>query len=143
MPNIPIKFKRLQSEVVPLSYSHPGDAGLNVFSLEDYILRPGERHVFNLGFALEFEEGYGAFMKDRSSMSRNAGVHVMGGVFDAGYRGEYNVLLVNLGNEAYKIEKGHKIAQLVILPIGIGEFEEVEELSESSRGRGGFGSTGK
>jgi dUTP pyrophosphatase len=137
-----VKIKKIHPEISILSYSHPGDAGLNVFSLEDYTLQPGERHVFNLGFALEFEEGYGAFMKDRSSMSRNAGVHVLGGVFDAGYRGEYNVLLVNLGSEAYKIEKGYKIAQLVILPVGLAEFTEVEELSESSRGEGRFGSTG-
>lgn len=142
MITLPIKFKRLHPDAILPSYSHPGDVGLNVFSLEDYILQPGQRHQFNLGFALEFEEGYGAFMKDRGSVSRNGGVHVLGGVYDAGYRGEYNVVVVNLGNEPYKIEKGHKIAQLVILPVGIAEFEEVEELSESSRGTGGFGSTG-
>ena len=67
----------------------------------------------------------------------------MGGVFDAGYRGEYNVHLVNLSNKPYTVEKGHKVAQLVIYPVEIASLEEVEELSDSSRGTGGFGSTGK
>jgi dUTP pyrophosphatase len=67
----------------------------------------------------------------------------MGGVFDAGYRGEYNVNLINLGNENYKISKGDKIAQLVIYPVVIADLEEVSELSDSARGGGNFGSTGK
>ena len=94
------------------------------------------------GFALEFPEGYGAIVKDKSSISK-AGLHTMGGVFDAGYRGEYNVHLVNLSDKPYTVEKGDKVAQLVILKVEIPEIEEVEELSDSSRGAGAFGSTGK
>jgi dUTP pyrophosphatase len=86
--------------------------------------------------------GYAAIVKDKSSVSK-AGLHTMGGVYDAGYRGEYNVHLVNLSNEIYQIEKGDKIAQLVIFPIAIVDIEVVEELNESSRGTGNFGSTGK
>ena len=67
----------------------------------------------------------------------------MAGVYDAGYRGEYNVNLVNLGSESYKITKGDKIAQLIIFPVEHGELEEAEELNESARGEGRFGSTGK
>ena len=82
-------------------------------------------------------------MKDKSSLPMKYGLHTMGGVFDAGYRGEYNVNFINLGNEPYKISKGDKIAQLIIYPVVIAELEEVTELSDSSRGEGRFGSTGK
>lgn len=138
-----IKIKRLNKEAVLPKYAHPGDVGMDVFSLEDYELKPGERKIFMVGFSLEFETGYAAIVKDKSSLPKNGGVHTMGGVFDAGYRGEYNVNLINLGPVSYMIKKGDKIAQLVIIPVEIAELEEVTELSESSRGEGRFGSTGK
>ena len=137
-----IKIKRLKPNTKLPTYAHPGDVGMDLYSLEEYILKPGERKIFPLGFALEFETGYAAIVKDKSSLSKN-GLHTMGGVFDAGYRGEYNVLLVNLGQEPYKIETGNKIAQLVIFPVIIAELSETEKLADSSRGTGGFGSTGK
>lgn len=138
-----IKVKKVNLEAKLPSYAHPGDVGLDLFAIEDYELKPGERRIFPVGFALEFPHGYAAIVKDKGSLPKNGGIHTMGGVFDAGYRGEYNVNLINLGSEAYKIEKGHKIAQLVIIPVEIAELEEVEELSDSSRGHGRFGSTGK
>lgn len=138
-----IKVKKLDPAAVLPSYAHPGDVGLDLYSMEDYILKPGERRVFPVGFALEFPAGYAAIVKDKSSLPKNAGIHAMGGVFDAGYRGEYNVQLINLGQEPYKIEKKHKIAQLVIFPVAIAELEEAAELSDTSRGHGRFGSTGK
>ncbi|MDP3957863.1 MAG: dUTP diphosphatase [bacterium] len=137
-----IRFKRLHQDAKMPSYAHPGDAGLDLRSLEDYELKPGERYIFYVGFALEFPEGYAAIVKDKGSLPKNAGVHVMGGVYDAGYRGEYNVQLINLGNVPFKIEKGQKIAQLVIFLVAIATFEETDNLSETSRGTGGFGSTG-
>lgn len=124
-------------------YHHPGDVGLDVFSREAGTLAPGEHKNFMCGFALEFPEGYAGIMKDRSSMARKFGLHVMGGVYDAGYRGEYNVELVNLSGEMQTIEVGQKIAQLIILPVAICEIHEVAELSETARGEGRFGSTGK
>lgn len=138
-----IKIKKLHEEVKLPNYAHPGDVGLDLYSLEDYDLKPGERKVFFNGFALEFPEGYGAIVKDKGSLPKNGGLHVLGGVFDAGYRGEYNVMLINLGSETYHINKGDKLAQLVIFPVSIVELEEVDSLSESSRGDGRFGSTGK
>jgi dUTP pyrophosphatase len=92
---------------------------------------------------LEFELGYAAIIKDKSSLPKDGGLHTMGGVFDAGYRGEYNVLLINLGQVPYEIKQGQKIAQLIIYPVVIAQLTEVNELSESSRGTGAFGSTGK
>jgi dUTP pyrophosphatase len=138
-----IKVKRLHEDTKLPNYAHPGDVGLDLYSLEDYELKPGERKVFPVGFALEFDEGYAAIVKDKSSLPNKVGLHTMGGVFDAGYRGEYNVQLINLGSEAYNIEKGDKIAQLVIFPVAIANLQEVRELSDSSRGDGNFGSTGR
>ena len=117
--------------------------GLDLHSLENYTLEPNKRKIFSIGFALEFPEGYAAIVHDKSSLPKNHGVHTMGGVFDASYRGEYNVQLVNLGAEPVNIEKGQKIAQLVIFPVTVAELREVEALSETSRGAGNFGSTGK
>lgn len=138
-----LKIKKLNPDAFFPNYAHAGDVGLDLYSLENYELKPGERKIFPLGFALEFENGFAAIVKDKGSLPKKAGIHTMGGVFDAGYRGEYNVNLINLGQENYKIEKGDKIAQLIIYPIIIAELEEVSELSDSSRGEGRFGSTGR
>ena len=138
-----VKIKKLKTEAKIPTYAHPGDVGLDLYALEDHLLKPGERQLFFLGFALEFPVGYAAVVKDKSSLPKNGGLHTLGGVFDAGYRGEYNVMLVNLGQEPYPVEKGHKIAQLVILPVVRAELQETNTLSDSARGEGGFGSTGK
>lgn len=140
---VSVKIKKINQEAKIPIYAHAGDAGLDLYSLENYNLQSQERKIFDLGFALELPEGFAAVVKDKSSLPKNGGVHTMGGVFDAGYRGEYNVQLINLGTEPYEIEKGNKIAQLVILPVAEAELEEVSELSETPRGEGRFGSTGR
>ena len=137
-----IKVKRLNPDAKLPKYAHPGDVGLDMCSLEDKTVNPMEHVRLYTGFALEFPSGYGAFVKDKGSISK-AGLHTMGGVFDAGYRGEYNVHLINLGDKPYEIKKGDKIAQLVVLPVEIADIEEVDELSDSVRGTGAFGSTGR
>ena len=138
-----VKIKRLNDQATLPAYGHPGDAGLDVYSLENYTLQPGERHIFFLGFALEIPDGYVAIVKDKSSLPKNGGLHTMAGVYDSGYRGEYNTNIINLGQQPYQINKGDKIAQLLILPVASAQLEEVTSLSESSRGEGRFGSTGK
>ncbi len=137
-----LKIKRLHKDAKLPSYAHPGDVGLDIYSLEDKVLKPGERHVFFSGFAMEFPTGYAAIVKDKSGISK-AGLHTMGGVFDAGYRGEYNILLINLSVEPYTVEKGDKIAQIIIYPVEIAEIEETAELSDHARGQGRWGSTGR
>ncbi|NQV88502.1 MAG: dUTP diphosphatase [Parcubacteria group bacterium] len=137
-----LKIKRLNKDVKMPGYAHPGDVGLDLYSLEQVTINPGENHRFYNGFALEFPNGYAGIIKDKGSISK-AGLHTMGGVFDAGFRGEYNVHLVNLSDKPYTFEKGDKVAQLVIFPVEIAQIEEVEELSDSARGTGQFGSTGK
>lgn len=138
-----IKIKKTSPDSKLPTYAHPGDVGMDMYSTESYILKPGERKIFFTGFALEFDPGYAAIVKDKSGLPKNAGIHTMGGVYDAGYRGEYNVNLINLGQVDYEIKKGDKIAQLVILPVVIADLEEVTSLNDSSRGEGRFGSTGK
>jgi len=137
-----VKIKKLQENVKLPSYAYFGDAGLDLYSLEDKVLSPGERHLFFLGFALEFSDGFVALVKDKGGPPTKFGLHTMGGVFDSSYRGEYNVILINLGQEPYQVEKGDKIAQLVIMPCERAEFEEVNELSQTSRGEGRMGSSG-
>jgi len=140
--NLKIKIKRLHPDAKLPSYAHPGDVGMDLYSLEDYTIQPGERHLFSNGFAMEFPVGYAAIVKDKGGPPFKHGLHTMGGVFDAGFRGEYNVLLINLGQEPVTIEKGQKIAQLIIYPIMIAELVEADELTTTSRGEGRMGSTG-
>jgi dUTP pyrophosphatase len=139
---ITIKIKKLKPEAKVPSYAHPGDVGLDLYSLEEKTLAPGEHYHFWVGVALEFPVGYAGIIMDKGSISK-AKLHTMGGVFDAGYRGEYNVHLVNLGHEPYTVEPGDKIAQLVMCPVEIAKIEETDTLEESARGEGRFGSTGR
>ncbi len=137
-----VKIKKLHPDAKLPNYAHPGDVGLDMHSLEEATILPGGHHRFQNGFALEFPEGYAAIVKDKGSIAK-AGLHTMGGVFDAGFRGEYNVHLVNLSDKPYTFEKGDKVAQLVILPVAHAKLVEAERLSETSRGKGQFGSTGR
>ena len=138
-----LKIKKLNPNCKLPNYAHPGDVGMDLYATEDYDLKPDERRVFFVGFGLEFPVGYAVIVCDKGSLPNKAGLHVMGGVYDAGYRGEYNALLINLGPETYHVAKGDKIDQMIIYPVEIAELEEVDSLSESSRGEGRFGSTGK
>lgn len=137
-----IKIKKLKENAKLPTYHHPGDVGMDLYSMETVTIPPMGHYRFWHGFAMEFPIGYAAIVKDKSSISK-AGLTQMGGVFDAGYRGEYNTHLVNLGSEPYTVEVGDKVAQLVIFPVEIAEIEETDTLSESARGEGMFGSTGK
>jgi len=137
-----IKIKKLRPDVKLPAYALKGDAGMDIFSYEDVVIKKGEKYIFKTGFALEFPEDYCALIWDKSGLS-SKGLKVIGGVFEYTYRGEYMIGLINLGKEDHHFEKGDKIAQLLIQPIITVELEEVEELSESVRGEGSHGSTGK
>lgn len=138
-----VKIKKLRESIKLPSYALEGDAGLDLFSDEDTIINPGERHVFNTGFALEIPSGYCALIWDKSGISLNRGLKVMGGVFEYTYRGEYTICLFNTGKVSQEFKKGDKIAQLLIQPIVTAELVEVDELSDTIRGLGKCGSTGK
>lgn len=137
-----IKIQKLKEGASLPKYHLPGDVGMDLYSMETVTIPPMGHHIFWHGFALEFSEGYAAIIKDKSSVSK-VGLHTMGGVYDAGYRGEYNTHLVNLSDTPYTVEVGDKVSQIVVYPVIIAELEETDTLSESVRGTGRFGSTGK
>lgn len=138
-----IRVKRLLPEAKIPTRAHEDDAGLDLYTAEAGILQPGERKLFSTGIAVEIPFGWAALYWDRSSMATKKGCKVMGGVIDAGYRGEHKVCLVNLSNEPVEIVVGDRIAQMILQPVYTGGIEEVDELSETSRGAGGWGSTGR
>src|SRR3990167_5290842 len=137
-----LKVKKLKEGAKLPTYHHPGDVGMDLCSMEGVTVKPGEHYRFWHGFALEFPEGYAGIIMDKGSISK-AGFAHMGGVFDAGYRGEYNTHLVNLSDKSYTFEEGDKVSQLVVLSVVIAKLKEVKKLSDSARGEGRFGSTGK
>ena len=138
-----VKIKKINSNAKLPSYALPGDAGMDLFSIEEYEIKPNERYAYQTGIAMEIPDGYVGIIKDKSGLAKKAGLHVLGGVFDSCFRGEYMITLVNLSNQPHKIYAGDKIAQVLIYPVAHAELEEVKELSDTERGDGKWGSTGK
>jgi len=138
-----VKIKKLNHKAKILSYAYPGDAGLDLYSCEDYLLQPGERHTFGLGIALEIPFGYAGLIWDKSGLAAKHGLTTLAGVIDANYRGECKVVLINTSQEPYQIKEGDKIAQLLIQKVEEVKIKEVKKLSETSRKDGGFGSSGR
>ena len=126
------------------TYAHPGDAGMDVRSIEELTLEPGARALVHTGLVFQLPPDAEAQVRPRSGLALKHGVTVLNspGTIDAGYRGEVGVILVNLGQRPFKIEKGMKIAQVVVSRVEQAEIVEVQETDETDRGSGGFGSTG-
>jgi len=145
--NLRTKIKRVRDVELP-RYAKPGDSGFDLVAAEDTIIWPGETKVVQTGLAFEIPPGYELQVRPRSGMTRNTKLRVILGTVDSGYRGEVGVLVDNTeipkaaNMQAHVIEKGTRIAQGVIAPVITAHFEEVDELSDSERGVGGFGSTG-
>ncbi len=139
-----VKVKRLIPEAQLPRYEHPGDSGADLVAVTDYTLQPMQWFAVPTGLSAEVPMGFELQIRPRSGLALKHGVTVLNtpGTVDAGYRGEIKVILLNLGSVAFQINKGQKIAQLVVAPVAWGKFEEVDELSSSQRGNGGFGSTG-
>ncbi|HNZ55363.1 MAG TPA: dUTP diphosphatase [Candidatus Paceibacterota bacterium] len=138
-----IKIKKLNPEAKLPIYAHPGDAGMDFFALAETEIKPGEVVRVKTGIALELPVGYVGLIWDKSGLAANHGLKTMAGVLDAGYRGELQIVVTNLSKEIYSIKKHDKVAQMLIQRIESPELIEVDELSDTSRGEGGFGSTGK
>ncbi|MCX6765549.1 MAG: dUTP diphosphatase [Candidatus Moranbacteria bacterium] len=137
-----IFVKKLEPEAKIPSYAHPGDAGMDLYSLENVNIKPGERVSCRTGIAIQIPGGYAGLIWDKSGIAWNGGIKTVAGVIDSGYRGEVGIVLVNLGHKDYKINKGDKIAQMLIQKVEDPEIIEAENLEESARGNGRFGSTG-
>lgn len=142
-PQVPIR--RLDPDLPLPGYALPGDAGLDLRSTRDVVLEPGERTRIPTGIAVAIPTGYAGFVQPRSGAADRMGLGLVNspGLIDSGYRGEIQVLAINLDPAMpIKIGRGDKVAQLVILPVAQAQLIEVAELPASSRGAGGFGSTG-
>ena len=144
---IGIEVKRLpHGEGLPLpAYGSEHAAGLDVVAAESLTLAPGERHAVATGFAIAIPHGYEVQVRPRSGLALKHGLSVLNtpGTIDSDYRGEVKVILANLGAEPFEIVRGERIAQLVPSPVLRARFEMVECLDQTSRGTGGFGSTGR
>lgn len=137
-----IKLKRLSNDAKIPSYAHEGDAGLDLYSNEDFILKVCDRAAIKTGVQIAIPRGYVGLVWDKSGIALTHGIKTKGGVIDSSYRGEIMVVMVNLGKEDFKIKKGMKIAQILVQKVENVELEEVEALDETSRNEKGFGSTG-
>jgi dUTP pyrophosphatase len=145
LTRVDIAAVRLDSGLPLPAYAKPGDAGLDLRASESVTLEPGERRLVPTGLAVAIPEGHAGFVLPRSGLAMHKGVTVLNapGLIDSGYRGELKVLLINHGAEAVGIERGERIAQLVVQPVARVRLVEGERLPDSARGEGGFGSTGR
>ncbi|MFL6089287.1 MAG: dUTP diphosphatase [Aeromicrobium sp.] len=142
---VDVLLTRLDPDMPPPAYSQPGDAGADLRSRIDITLAPGERAMVPTGMAIALPDGYAAFVHPRSGLAIKQGLSMVNtpGTIDSGYRGEISVLLINHDRETpIDIQRGDRIAQLVIQKVEHAAFVEAAELPDSSRGSGGFGSTG-
>jgi len=144
---IEIACKRLpHGEGLPLpAYASEHAAGMDVVAAEDLTLAPGARHAVATGFAIAIPHGYEVQVRPRSGLALKHGITCLNtpGTIDSDYRGEVKVILANLGSEPFAVVRGERIAQLVPAPVLRAAFSEVEDLDDTARGAGGFGSTGR
>lgn len=143
---IPVRIRRLpHGEGLALpAYATPGAAGMDVLAAEDVLLAPGARHALATGFALAIPDNYEIQVRPRSGLALKHGISMPNtpGTIDSDYRGELKIILINHGAEAFAIARGDRVAQLVLAPVVRAAWQEVEELDDTARGAGGFGSTG-
>jgi dUTP pyrophosphatase len=142
---IGLRVRRVDPRALLPTRAYPGDAGLDLYALDDGRLEPGERASVRTGVAVEIPDGQAGLVLPRSGLARRHGISVVNapGLIDAGYRGELEVLLLNTDrSQPFSISAGDRIAQLVIVDVQTPEIVEVDELELSQRGAGGFGSSG-
>lgn len=141
---INVKIVKLDPEIPTPQYQTVGSAGCDVHSAEDVKIPPGERVLVRTGLRMEIPEGFECQIRPRSSLALKHGVVVFNSpsTIDSDYRGELAILLINQGSSLFKVAKGDRIAQFVFAPVTVASFEDVDELSDTKRGEGGWGSTG-
>lgn len=143
-PELIVKARRLTSDAIIPVRAHPGDAGLDLFAVEPLEIPPGETRLVKTGISIELPPATEAQIRPRSGLALKNSITVLNspGTIDEGYRGEVGVILINHGKKTFKVEAKMKIAQMVIKHVPRSEIIEVDSLSETQRGVGGFGSTG-
>jgi dUTP pyrophosphatase len=137
-----IRVKKLDATAILPSYAHPQDAGMDFYANATLVLQPGEHQAIPTGISMAIPPGFVGLIWDKSGLAAKHGLKTMAGVIDSGYRGEIKIVVKNLSNREYSIESGKKIAQMLIQPITQKSIVEVATLDDTSRGSGGFGSTG-
>jgi len=140
-----VKVKRLSERAQVPHVANDGDVAFDLYSVEEHVLQPQERCAVPTGIALEIPPGYEGQVRPRSGLALHDGVSVLNspGTIDSGYRGEVKVIVINLSSEEFVVSQGMRIAQLAIREVPDIIFAEVDELSNTERGEGGFGSSGK
>ena len=141
--NMKLKIKKLHPNAKIPSYAHEGDAGFDLYVTESFTILPQERKSIPLGISMEIPEKHTGLLLDKSGLSHKHGIKSFGGVIDSGYRGEVHVGIMNVSDVPYTFSVGDKIIQMLIMPINIVDITESDSLSESQRGHGAFGSSGK
>ena len=144
MKELLLKVKKVHEDAIIPNYAHIGDAGLDLFSIEEKLLNPGDSALIKTGIKIELPEQTEAQIRPRSGLALKHGITVLNtpGTIDEGYRGEIGIILINHGKKDFLVEKNMKIAQMVVKPVWYVNVEEVKELSDTERAEGGFGSTG-
>ena len=139
-----LKVKKLNQDAKLPNFAHKGDAGMDVYSIEEAVIKSGETKLIKTGISIELPERTEAQMRPRSGLALKNSITLLNspGTIDEGYRGEIGVIMINHGKDNFKVEKHMKIAQMVVKPIFDINVVEIEELSDTDRGEGGFGSTG-
>lgn len=137
-----LPLRRLDPAAVLPTRAHADDAGLDLYGLEDAVVAPGEGRLLRTGVAVAIPGGHVGLVCDRSSLAKR-GLKTAGGVIDAGYRGELGVVVWNISSAPQAVKKGERIAQMLVIPIATPAPVETEDLGETVRGAGGFGSTGR
>lgn len=141
---VKVKIQRIDESAILPEYAHDSDAGADVFALEDITIAPHKTEIVRTGVKVAIPKGYEIQIRPRSGMSRKTSIRIANapGTIDADYRGEVGIIMENTGGISYEIKAGDRIAQMVISPVPMIEWEEVSELDVTIRGEGGFGSTG-
>jgi dUTP pyrophosphatase len=139
-----LKIKKIHPAAITPTYAHPGDAGMDLYAIEELEIAAGDTALVHTGITIALPPGTEAQVRPRSGLALKHSVTVLNtpGTIDEGYRGEICVILINHGKHPFDIVPGMRIAQMVIKPVLSVAIEESEELSETGRGQGGFGSTG-
>ncbi|MBO3443151.1 dUTP diphosphatase [Clostridium sp. CCUG 7971] len=139
-----LKIKKLSEEAIIPNFAHRGDAGMDLYSIEEVVIPSSETRLIKTGISIQLPKNTEAQVRPRSGMALKHSITVLNtpGTIDEGYRGEICIILINHGKDEFVVTKGMKIAQMVVKPIYDINIEEVKELDNTERGQGGFGSTG-
>jgi dUTP pyrophosphatase len=137
-----VNFLKLSKEAEDPEYALESDAGFDLKAIEDVSIFPFEQKEVRTGIAIEVPKGYVGLIRDRAGIVQKMNVHTVAGTFDSGFRGEVSIMLVNMNDKTVEIEKGMRVAQIILLPVAKAKLVEVKKLSDTERGKRSFGSTG-